>query len=105
MKEENNDDYFEKQSPSTLRSIGGLLTFSTILPLNIYTSIEEMAKNSHPHLMEIMPGVIGKTIRRFSTGSIPVIAGGLIQTKSEVTDALRCGAPAVSTGKSDLWYL
>ena len=44
MKEENNDDYFEKQSPSTLRSIGGLLTFSTILPLNVYTTIEEMAK-------------------------------------------------------------
>lgn len=44
MKEENNDDYFEKQKPSTLRSIGGLLTFSTILPLNIYTTIDEMAK-------------------------------------------------------------
>ena len=35
MKDQNNDDYFEKQSPSTLRSIGGLLTFSTILPLNV----------------------------------------------------------------------
>lgn len=44
MKEENNDDYFEKQNPSVLRSIGGLLTFSTILPLNIYTTIDEMAK-------------------------------------------------------------
>ena len=44
MKEKNNDDYFEKQNPSTLRSIGGLLTFSTILPLNIYTTIDEMAK-------------------------------------------------------------
>ena len=44
MKDENNDDYFEKQKPSTLRSIGGLLTFSTILPLNIYTTIDEMAK-------------------------------------------------------------
>ena len=44
MKDENNDDYFEKQKPSILRSIGGLLTFSTILPLNIYTTIDEMAK-------------------------------------------------------------
>ena len=44
MKEENNDDYFEKQNPSTLRSIGGLITFSTILPLNVYTTIDEMAK-------------------------------------------------------------
>ena len=44
MKEKNNDDYFEKQNPSVFRSIGGLLTFSTILPLNIYTTIDEMAK-------------------------------------------------------------
>lgn len=68
-------------------------------------SIEEMVKNTNPHLMEIMPGVISKAIRRFSSGPIPVIAGGLIQTKNEVTDALSCGAAAVSTGQSTLWYL
>lgn len=68
-------------------------------------SIEEMVKNTNPHLMEIMPGVVGKAISRFSNSSIPVVAGGLIQTKAEVTDALRCGATAVSTGKADLWHL
>ena len=85
----------------------GLITVQRFFALDSkgMESIEEMAKNTHPHLMEIMPGVIEKAIRRFSTGSIPVIAGGLIQTKSEVTDTLSCGATAVSTGKSDLWYL
>ena len=34
MKEQNNDDYFEKEKPSVLRSILGLLTFTTIIPLN-----------------------------------------------------------------------
>lgn len=68
-------------------------------------SIEDMLRSSNPHLMEIMPGVIGKAISRFSNGNVPVIAGGLIQTKQEVTEALRCGATAVSTGKADLWYL
>ena len=68
-------------------------------------SIEDMVKNTSPHLMEIMPGVICKAIRRFSSGTIPVIAGGLIKTKNEVTDALSCGAAAVSTGQSSLWYL
>ena len=68
-------------------------------------SIDEMLRNTNPHLMEIMPGVISKTIQRVSQGTIPVIAGGLIQTKSEVTDALGCGAAAVSTGRSELWYL
>ena len=68
-------------------------------------SIHEMLKVSRPHLIEIMPGVIGKAIKRFSTCGIPVIAGGLIQTKAEVTDALGCGATAVSTGVKELWYL
>ena len=34
-----------------------------------------------------------------------VIAGGLIETKQEVTNALGQGAAAVSTGKNELWYL
>lgn len=57
MKEKNNDDYFEKQNPSTLRSIGGLLTFSTILPLNIYTTIDEMAKMTW--FWPIINGIVG----------------------------------------------
>ncbi len=85
----------------------GLVTVQRFFALDSkgIDSIDEMVRNTNPHLMEIMPGVICKTIRRFSSGSIPVIAGGLIQTKTEVTDALGCGAAAVSTGRSELWYL
>ena len=68
-------------------------------------SIEEMLRTTNPHLMEIMPGVIGKAIRRFRKSGIAVIAGGLIETKQEVTDALSAGATAVSTGQQTLWYL
>jgi glycerol uptake operon antiterminator len=68
-------------------------------------SIEEMLRATNPHLMEIMPGVIGKAIRRFRKSGIAVIAGGLIETKQEVTDALGAGATAVSTGQQTLWYL
>ena len=68
-------------------------------------SIEEMLRNTNPHLMEIMPGVIGKAISRFHRSGIPVIAGGLIETKQEVTDALSAGATAVSTGQQKLWYI
>jgi glycerol uptake operon antiterminator len=85
----------------------GLLTVQRFFVLDSkgMESIDEMLKNTNPHLMEIMPGVIGKAIRRFSGGSLPVIAGGLIQTKAEVTEALSCGAAAVSTGNRELWYL
>lgn len=68
-------------------------------------SIDEMLKTSTPHFMELMPGVIDKAITRFCNSSIPVIAGGLIETKQEVTHALGCGATAVSTGNIQLWYL
>ena len=57
MKDENKDDYFEKQNPSILRSIGGLLTFSTILPLNIYTTIDEMARLTW--FWPVLNGLIG----------------------------------------------
>jgi len=68
-------------------------------------SIDEMLRHTSPHFMELMPGVIAKSIRRFGSGSTPVIAGGLIETKAEVMDALGCGATAVSTGRKELWYL
>lgn len=66
-------------------------------------SISEMIDAARPDLIEIMPGVIPKAISFFSGKGIPVIAGGLIGTKAEVTAALGAGAAAVSTGKSGLW--
>lgn len=67
--------------------------------------INDLLDVSSPDMLEIMPGVIGKVIEKFSRGKIPVIAGGLIETKQEVTTALTHGATAVSTGKQDLWYI
>lgn len=68
-------------------------------------SIGETIENTKPDLIEIMPGVIPKAIKLFSDKSIPVIAGGLIETKQEVMSALNSGAVAVSTGKKELWPL
>jgi len=85
----------------------GLITVQRFFALDSkgMESIEEMLRTSNPHLMEIMPGVIGKAIRRFCDSGIPVIAGGLVETKAEVTQALNCGAAAVSTGQEALWYI
>ena len=66
-------------------------------------SIAETIENTRPDLIEIMPGVIPKALKLFSRQDIPVIAGGLIETKQEVTAALSAGALAVSTGKKELW--
>ena len=68
-------------------------------------SISSTLATSQPDLMEIMPGVVGKVIKRFTDGSVPLITGGLIETKHEVTSAIDLGAFAVSTGKEELWYI
>ncbi|MBE6966097.1 MAG: glycerol-3-phosphate responsive antiterminator [Ruminococcaceae bacterium] len=61
-------------------------------------------KNSHADMVEIMPGVVGKVIAALKECiSVPVIAGGLIETREEVDAALASGAAAVSTGKAELW--
>ena len=85
----------------------GLLTVQRFFALDSQgmDSIQEMLRSTNPHFMEIIPGVIPKAIKRFSAGTIPVIAGGLIETKQEVTAALGSGATAISTGCRELWEL
>ena len=56
-KDKKRDDYFSNEKTSILRSIGGLITFSTMLPLNIHTRIEEMAKMTW--LWPVMGALIG----------------------------------------------
>ncbi len=85
----------------------GLLTVQRFFALDSkgMDSISDMLKSTNPDMMEIMPGVIGKAIRRFRGEQVPVIAGGLIQTEDEVKNAWSDGAVAVSTGEQSLWYL
>ncbi len=68
-------------------------------------SIRDMITATRPDFIEILPGVINKVIARFVLEDVPVIAGGLIETKAEVMAALGCGAVAVSTGTQELWTL
>lgn len=85
----------------------GLLTVQRFFVFDThgFDNRNELIGSSRPDLIEIMPGVIGKVISHIATGEIPVIAGGLVETKAEVATALSSGAVAVSTGKIDLWYM
>ena len=63
-------------------------------------------KISNPDIVEIMPAIVTKKIKEFSSlVDVPVIAGGLAETEAEVRDALAAGADCVSTGESELWDL
>lgn len=58
-----------------------------------------------PDLIEIMPGVMPKVVRRVcETVSVPVITGGLISDKEDVMGALSAGAQCVSTTCEALWF-
>lgn len=72
---------------------------------SIYTTIDSV-KSAKPDMIEIMPGLLSKTLTRLSHElSVPVIAGGLIEAEDEVNTAIFSGAVSVSTGKSELWNM
>jgi glycerol uptake operon antiterminator len=56
-------------------------------------------------LLELMPGVMPKVIRRVcEITQVPIITGGLISDKEDVFGALSAGAQCVSTSCETLWY-
>lgn len=58
----------------------------------------------HPDLIELMPGVIPKVIRRVREQvGVPIIAGGLISDREDIIAALSAGALCVSTTCADVW--
>ncbi|MDI3327921.1 MAG: glycerol-3-phosphate responsive antiterminator [Alicyclobacillaceae bacterium] len=64
------------------------------------------AAENRPDAVEVMPGLMPRVIREVADRlSMPVIAGGLIQTPEEAWAALRAGAAAVSLGRAELWEL
>ena len=59
-----------------------------------------------PDLIEVLPGVMPKVIRKIChTSQTPIIAGGLINDKEDVMGALSAGAIAVSTSNRSVWLL
>lgn len=59
----------------------------------------------HPDLVEIMPGIMPKVLKKIREyTNIPIIAGGLISDKKDIMAAFSAGADAVSTTKEELWF-
>lgn len=72
---------------------------------SVHTAIET-AKSSKADMIEIMPGTMVKVIKTLKKAlDIPIIAGGLIETREEIEDAIFGGALAVSTGKKEFWTI
>jgi glycerol uptake operon antiterminator len=66
-------------------------------------SLRQMGQDD-ADLVEVLPGVMPKIIRRMvAASSSSLIAGGLIADKEDVVSALSAGASAVSTTLPGLW--
>ena len=61
-------------------------------------------KQSKADMIEIMPALAYKSITKIKNNiQIPIIAGGLIESRDEVYKAIGAGASMISTGKIELW--
>lgn len=86
----------------------GLLTVQRIFMIDSlsFESGIKMIENYKPDFVEVMPGIIPSAISELKEKiSPPIIAGGMIKKKSDVIQALKAGAIAVSTSKRELWDL
>lgn len=72
-------------------------------------SLENIYKQSMaggPDCIEILPGLMPRVIERaVKVQKLPVIAGGMIESKEDVMMALKAGAAAVSTTRQELWFV
>ena len=72
-------------------------------------SLETGVNNIHsvlPDAVEVLPGVASKIIKSMKSSiRVPIIAGGLIQTKKDIMESISAGAIAISTTKQELWTL
>lgn len=70
---------------------------------SVDTALETL-KQSKADMIEIMPAIAYKSISKIKKSiHIPIIAGGLIETRDEIYKALGAGASMISTGCQDLW--
>lgn len=69
-----------------------------------YDTTVKTAHSVRPDLIEIMPAIMPGVMEKICRDlSIPVIAGGLIETSEDIKVVLNSGPIAASTGKKALW--
>ena len=71
-----------------------------------YENIKKQTECVHPHVVEILPGLMPKVISKITAQTrVPVIAGGLITDKEDIMDALGAGAVSISTTNQSVWFM
>ncbi|GAA3403744.1 glycerol-3-phosphate responsive antiterminator [Paenibacillus hodogayensis] len=75
-----------------------------LLDTNALEKSYALFERTKPDYIEVLPGVIPHMITEvYDRTGIPIFAGGLIRTASDVEQALQAGASAVTTSNPELW--
>lgn len=71
-----------------------------------FENIRRQSEAVRPDIIEVLPGLMPKVIRRICSESrIPVIAGGLITDREDIMGALQAGAVSISTTNRRVWFM
>ena len=90
-------------APAKKRGLFSIIRFFTI----DYTSVGkacDLVQSVKPDMVEVMPALATKVIEELKLKiDVPIIAGGLLNSKKEVITALSAGALCVSAAKENVW--
>lgn len=86
----------------------GLITVQRFFLLDsmALSTIGRQIGQSAPDMIEVLPGCLPKIIRKIrAMCDVPLIAGGLIQDKEDIMNALDAGATGISATRSEIWSM
>ncbi|MFC4736856.1 glycerol-3-phosphate responsive antiterminator [Bacillus daqingensis] len=82
----------------------GLLAIQRIFAIDQSAYQKGLDMGDYADALEVLPGVMPKVIDKMTKRvSTPIIAGGLIESKQEIREALKAGALAASVSNTSLW--
>ena len=86
----------------------GMLTILRFFVIDsmAYENIRKQCMQAKPDCIELLPGILPKVIRRICEAEhVPVIAGGLIEDREDIMNALQAGAVSISTTNHEVWFM
>ena len=110
MKENTQADGIITTRPALIRRAKekGLFTVLRFFVIDsmAFENIEKQTGAVSPDVIEILPGLMPKIIRKIQKSIYrPLIAGGLISEKEDIMAALSAGALAISTTNEAVWFM
>lgn len=110
IKQNTQADGIISTKPALIKRARELSLYTTLriflLDSMAFENIEHQMAIARPDLIEILPGLMPKVIRKVcGMVKVPVIAGGLIAEKEDVVSALSAGAISVTTTNPGVWLM